>query len=400
MTIKVLFSVLLSIIFYTGCQSPYRGVPQNYHELLDSAYIKAGENREEIESALSAVDRSDRELAAYLIAYMPENDLQSLNAGFILDQVEGATKVRDEFSWCKELPDSIFLNEVLPYYSLDEHRDNWRNDFYNRFAPLVSDCNDIYEAIDSVNINILNVLGVEYNTRRSAVNISPFQAIEEQMATCTGLSFLLVNAFRSVGIPARIAGTPLWTNLRGNHSWVEVWIDGEWFFTEYYPDALNKSWFLADAGKADPQNPVHWIYAASYKPAEAHYPLVWDRSARHIHAVNVTDRYIQLYQEHLEDSELNEDELMVDVVLYRSKEEQTAQGRLSERVTVWENDVQIDFGYTPRQTDDLNNFLKFRLKKQKQYRLEFSDAEGQVKSQAINTGSQPGEVIKLYKDIS
>src|SRR5690606_37452809 len=150
----------------------------------------------------------------------------------------------------------------------------------------------------------------------------------------------------------------------------------------------------------DPQKPVHWIYAASYKPAETHYPLVWDRNAKHIHACNVTDRYIQIYQKHLAESELNDDELMVDVVLYRKKEEQTAEGRLSERVTVWENDVQVDFGYTPRQTDDLNNFLKFRLKKQKEYRLEFSDGSGQAKSQAINTGTQPGQVIKLFKEMS
>src|SRR5690606_36974667 len=157
---KFLSVVLLSIIIYTGCQSNFRGLPQSYHELLDSAFIKAGDNRKEIESALSDVDRRNRESAAFLIAYMPEKDLQTLDASFILDQVNGAAKVRKEFSWCRELPDFIFLNEVLPYYSLDEHRDNWREDFYNRFAPLVTDCNDIYEAIDSVNFNILKVLGV------------------------------------------------------------------------------------------------------------------------------------------------------------------------------------------------------------------------------------------------
>jgi hypothetical protein len=240
-------------------------------------------------------------------------------------------------------------------------------------------------------------LGVEYNTKRSAVNISPFQAIKEQMATCTGLSFLLVNAFRSVGIPARIAGTPLWTNMRGNHSWVEVWIDGEWYFTEYYPDALNKSWFLADAGKADPQKPVHWIYAASYKPADTHYPLVWDRESKEIHAVNVTDRYIRLYEEQLVGQELKEDEILVDLVLYKNEKEQNAQGRISERILVFEGENQLDFGYSPLPTDDLNKFLKFRLKKDSTYRLEFAGADGQTKSKTIDTGNLEGE-IKLFRD--
>lgn len=393
----LIFGFILASLFMSACQSKYHGVPESYYSLLDSAFAKSGENKAELEKVLQSVNRKQRAAAAFLIAYMPKKDLQSLSSEFILDQLNGAFRARSEFSWCKELPDSIFLNEVLPYYNLDEKRDNWRDDFYNRFAPFVRNCSNIYDAIDSVNMNIMEVLGVEYNTRRSAVNISPFQAIEEKMATCTGLSFLLINAFRSVGIPARIAGTPLWTNMRGNHSWVEVWIDGEWYFTEYYPDALNKSWFVADAGKADPQKPVHWIYAASYKPAETHYPLIWKRDSREVHGVNVTDRYIRIYQEQLAGSELNDDELLVDVVLYVEQAGQDAQGRTSEKVTVWDGDSQVDFGYTPRPTDDLNNFLKFRLKKNKTYRLEYEDGNGQKKSSEITTGTSQGEIIKLFK---
>ncbi len=393
-----LWGIVFAVFAFSACQSEYRGVPGSYHSLLDSAFVKAGENAGELEMVLQSVKKNQKEAAAFLIAYMPEKDLESLSSDFILDQINGAFKAREEFKWSKNLPDSIFLNEVLPYYSLDEKRDNWHEDFYNRFSPYLKDCEDIFQAIDSVNLNIMEELGVEYNTKRSAVNISPFQAIEEQMATCTGLSFLLVNAFRSVGIPARIAGTPLWTNMRGNHSWVEVWIDGEWYFTEYYPDALNKSWFLADAGKADPEKPVHWIYAASYKPAETHYPLVWDRDSRVIHAVNVTDRYIRLYQEQLAGQEMKEDEILADVVLYRNENEQNAQGRVSERVTVFESDNQIDFGYTPLPTDDLNKFLKFKLKKDKTYRLEFAGADEKLKSVEINPGKEPVKVIKLFAD--
>lgn len=394
----ILWGIIFSAIFFAACQTEYSGVPKSYHALLYSAMVKAGENVNELELVLQSAEKRQKEAVAFLIAYMPEKDLKSLSSDFILDQIKGAFQAREEFVWCKNLPDSIFLNEVLPYYSLDEKRDNWREDFYNRFSPYVKDCEDIYQAIDSVNFNIMKELGVEYNTKRSAVNISPFQAIEEQMATCTGLSFLLVNAFRSVGIPARIAGTPLWTNMRGNHSWVEVWIDGEWYFTEYYPDALNKSWFLADAGKADPQKPLHWIYAASFKPAETHYPLVWDRDSRKIHAVNVTDRYIRLYQEQLAGNELKEDEILVDIVLYKNENEQNAQGRVSQRVTVFEGENQVDFGYTPLPTDDLNKFLKFRLKKDKTYRLEFAGANEQLKSVEINPGNEPVEVIKLFAD--
>lgn len=394
---RILWLVIAAAAVFYSCQSEYPGVPEKYHSLLDSAFVMAGENADELKLALEQSEKKQKEAAAFLISYMPEKDLKILSADFILDQVQGAWRAREEFEWCRNLPDSIFLNEVLPYYSLDENRDNWRDDFYTRFAPYVEDCSNIYEAIDSVNMNIMEEIGVEYNTKRSVVNISPFQAIEEQMATCTGLSFLLVDAFRSVGIPARIAGTPLWTNMRGNHSWVEVWIDGEWYFTEYYPDALNKSWFLADAGKADPEKPVHWIYAASYKPAETHYPLIWDRDSKEVHAVNVTDRYIRLYQESLEGKELAEDELLVNLVLYKNKGNESAEGRVSEKITVWEGDKQVDFGYSPRPIEDLNKFLKFRVKKDKTYRIEFPGMGDETFSKEINTGEELEEVIKLYQ---
>ena len=36
------------------------------------------------------------------------------------------------------------------------------------------------------------------------------------------MSIFLISALRSVGIPARMAGTPDWILGGGNHDWVEV----------------------------------------------------------------------------------------------------------------------------------------------------------------------------------
>ena len=64
--------------------------------------------------------------------------------------------------------------------------------------------------------------GVEYNTLREKTNQSPAESMRQGMASCTGLSVLLVDALRAVGIPARFAGTAAWHDDRGNHSWTEV----------------------------------------------------------------------------------------------------------------------------------------------------------------------------------
>ena len=105
----------------------------------------------------------------------------------------------------------------------------------------------------------------------------PGESIQSGIATCTGLSILLVDACRSVGIPARVAGTPMWSNLRGNHTWVEIW-DGEWHFAgAAEPDAagLDHGWFVHDATTAKRDVPEHAIYATSFRRTGISFPLVW-----------------------------------------------------------------------------------------------------------------------------
>lgn len=112
-------------------------------------------------------------------------------------------------------------------------------------------------------------------------------------ATCTGLSIILVDACRAVGIPARAVGTPMWSNGRGNHTWVEIW-DGDWHFLgadEYDPKGLDRGWFNDDAARAQADNPEHAIYATSWKRDQLTFPMVWAAGVRDVGAVNVTARY-------------------------------------------------------------------------------------------------------------
>src|SRR5262249_22470623 len=106
-------------------------------------------------------------------------------------------------------------------------------------------------------------------------------------------AILLSDACRSVAVPARVVGTPLWTNKRGNHTWVEVW-DAGWHFTgaaEPDPNGLDRGWFVHEASQAQRDAPLHAIYAASFKKTKVSSPLVWARASHDVHAENVTDRY-------------------------------------------------------------------------------------------------------------
>jgi hypothetical protein len=408
-----------------SCQSKYPGVPEFYHALLDSALVKSGDNAVELQKALKEVPIEQKEGMAFIISYMPKRDLTTLTAGFLLENSEYAYKAREKYAWCSALPDSVFFNEVLPYAIISETRDSWRKDFFERFSKFADGKENMVDAIFAIARPINKEVNVEYNTKRSKVDLSPKEAMAENMATCTGLSIILTDAFRSVGIPSRLAGTAMWTNYKGNHTWSEVWVDNQWQFIEYYPDTLNKSWFLADAGKADPNNMLHWIYATSYKPTGLYYYAAVDgahvidsidisgfpeemqarykrmearpkKGEPYIWGVNVTQRYIDLYQQSIARSSLNENEMMADFVVFADENTSKSESRISCRVDIFEGDKIVDFGYSPRKTDDMNLFLKFRLKKGTEYKAVVTNpGEGINQTFPILTGNSESEVFKL-----
>jgi len=256
---------------------------------------RAGKNQPEILKALERAEQPHREPVAFLVANMPERDLETLEADFVLGNVRLALAARRKAPWGQEIPDDIFLNDVLPYATLNEKRENWREDFYERFLPLVRNCKTPGEAAVKLNKEIFKILGVQYHaTKRPKPDQSPSESIRAGYASCTGLSILLVDACRAVCVPARIAGTPSWTKKRGNHTWVEVW-DGGWHcLGAAESDALDSVWFTGEAANANSHEPMNWIYATSFRETALNFPLVWDMGIDYVGGLNVTDRYKRL----------------------------------------------------------------------------------------------------------
>ena len=260
---------------------------------VEQALARAKNNRAELEKALVAVPRDQRKGMAFLIANMPDSDLLSLKADFLVSNTELAYRARKEVAWGKNIPEELFLNDVLPYANLDEKRDAWRKEFYYLCMPIAKSCKTPAEAAHKLNSEIFKKVNVRYSTERKSPNQSPKESMAQGKASCTGLSIVLSDACRAVCIPARLVGTPLWANKRGNHTWVEIW-DKEWHFTgacEPDPAGLNRGWFVGEAAQAKKDSFEHAIYAASFKKSKVHFPLVWARDKRDVPAENVTDRY-------------------------------------------------------------------------------------------------------------
>ncbi|WP_302293420.1 transglutaminase-like domain-containing protein [Leyella stercorea] len=392
-------SVLVLLAFgLSACSSGrYAGVQKEYHALIDRTIATAGDNAKELKKALKEVPRNEREGMAFLISYMPERDAKSLSADFLLENVQYAYKARAEFPWAKEVPDSVFLNDVVAYANLNENRESWRKDFYERFKKYVAPCKTMREAIDSVNKNVRDELLVDYNTKREKPDQAPYESMRQHMASCSGLSILLTDAFRAVGIPSRVAGTPAWHDDRGNHNWNEVWIDGQWRFTEYYPsDDLDQSWFLTDAGKAIKEDVRKAIYAASFKPTGSYFPLVWDEDIRYVHAENVTDRYTSLYRAQLSAMPADGSHVALRVMVFKDKDHAEASGdRVATNLDVFKGEKQLYGGRSTGATQDMNDVLTFNVEKNQQYIIKYMNGKGEMQTQTVDVGDDT-TTLKLY----
>jgi hypothetical protein len=385
-----IFLVLIGLASCGGNNSP-----KTQAEYLEQVLENANENKAELEKAIEKASANQKEAIKFLIAYMPERDAKTLKAEFLLENLEWAYKAKNELAWAKNVPDSIFYNDVLPYVSLNERRDNWRKDFYNRFLKYTKNCKDIYEALDSIRGNIAKETGVTYNTKRKKADQSPYESMEINMASCSGLSILLTDACRAMGIPARVAGAPVWHDKRGNHNWVEVWINGKWYFTEYDSKQLDKGWFLKDAGMADPKRKMFAIYASSWKPTGISYPLVWDLSIDYVPAENVSQRYIDLYQASVEAKKQMANKVKVKVQMFKDKKHATQSGdRVACEVAVYLEGTKISSGKTAGTKQDMNDVLEFKLDKNKEYTFKYKGEKKEI-AKTVKL-SDKNQTLKLF----
>lgn len=253
----------------------------------------AGGNRAQIEKALEEVPSDQSDGMFWLLRHMPKDDLKTLSAEFLLENCSLAYKSLENIPWQSNIPKEIFFDAILPYANLNERRDNWRSEFNKKFFPMVKSSSSAYEAATILNKKIFNELGVVYSTNRPKADQSPYESIEAGMASCTGLSILLIDACRSVGIPARFIGTPMWYNDSGNHSWVEIWDDG-WNFTgaaEPTEDKLNNVWFSELASKATKGDMKYGIFAVTWNNTNNYFPMDWLPEVQTYRSYDVTSRY-------------------------------------------------------------------------------------------------------------
>ena len=390
--------ILVCLLGYSAIAQP--AVQSNP---LETRYELAGKNRTEIEQAVKQAPKEHRAAMEFLIQNMRLKDLQSLSAEFLLDNVRVAYEARAAAPWASQVSDDLFFKDILPYANVDEKRENWRGKLREICWPIVKDCKTTGEAAQELNKQLFKKVKVKYSTKRKKANQSPSESMDSGLASCTGLSILLVDACRSVHVPARLVGIPRWSNKNGNHTWVEVWDNGDWHFTgaaEYNKDGLDRAWFQRDASLADKTKRMNSIYAISFTRTDTVFPIVWSVGRDNAsYAINVTDRYAPPKSD---SPKADPNKVQVRIRVWNTAKSE----RVATSVTVVsakQNDQQNDqptkdqtklSGTSPSNTADMNDMLEFELQRGMKYELQIKNGDN-VQKQVITAADAKSQLVEV-----
>lgn len=389
----VILIAIASLIFAIPPAGAQSNGKRWWSNAADHALQLAGPNRKELVKALIEAPINEREGIQFLIENMPESDLKSLTAAYLMENTHIAYEALANAPWRDTISKSLFFNEILPYACLNEKRDDSRRFLRDKAEPLIAGCTTPGEAAHKLNQKLFPLLKAHYSTERKKPDQSPMETIESGKATCSGLSILLVEACRAVGIPARVAGTPMWTNMRGNHTWTEVWNDG-WHFvgaSEPDPAGLDHGWFTGDASKAIKDKTEHAIYASSFKRTGISFPLVWAEDIKWVPAENVTDRYT------LGAAGKPADSAMAKVLV---KVLNTHGRRVVTDVTFAPASQPLEHGLSKGETADLNDLVAFQIERSCPPRKVTLSAtvEGQLLIKTVMAGAEAEQLVTLQAE--
>lgn len=224
----------------------------SYRQLVRKQYLRRVEQargrQQELFSVMKGLDAREREAMEFLYAFMPLSDLANLDGQYFLEQVRTAFEAREYFSWGHNIPEDIFRHFVLPYRVNNENPDRARQVFFEELKHRIKDL-DMYRAALEVNHWCHEKVTYRPTDERTS---APLATLKTAYGRCGEESTFTVAALRAVSLPARQVYTPRWAHTDDNHAWVEVWVNGRWYYLgacEPEPE-LNMGWFSGPAKRA------------------------------------------------------------------------------------------------------------------------------------------------------
>lgn len=328
--------------------------------------------------------------AAFLAEHRPARD-EAIDPEIVLEAIEVSLLARKAYPWARGMDDTLFLNDVLPYAVLDEPREGSRRRMHELAVPIVEGAETAEEAVRALNRELFKTVGVSYNTACRGPNQGSLESMRLGMATCTGLSILLVDACRSVGIPARVAGIASWPRRGGNHTWVEIHDGERWRYTgAAEPDGqgLDRGWFSGEAAGAVAGHELHAVWASSWRTTGQRFPMAWSLEDRSVPGVEVTERYARG-----DGGGEAEGEPVLALRLWSSRG-----GTRVGSTAIMEHSGAMFTSQTQSDPVDINRVAEFPGVDERPIEVSFTTLEGEQRWLVLDESHQGGRVIEVYWD--
>ena len=252
MRLNTLFTSLACVAVMTlgSCQRHFitdSSVRESVHEAFEArrAHFTQGDIFAVFEQDMTT---EEREAMEFLYSAMSSADMGDYQGEYFLDNVRMSLKAREQMAWGKDVPEDLFRHFVLPVRVNNERMDEFRMKYYDTLRMRVEGLS-LHDAALEVNHWCHEKATYVPSDSRTS---SPMATMLTAEGRCGEESTFTVSALRAVGIPARQVYTPRWAHTDSNHAWVEVWIDGKWYFMgacEPEPE-LNVAWFNQPATRA------------------------------------------------------------------------------------------------------------------------------------------------------
>lgn len=214
-------------------------------EKFENRLSKFGAKSNEISKKISELEKPLQELMEYLYGTMPLSDVANYEFEVFLSYAKHGIILLET----TKVPKDIFLNYVLYHRINNESIEDCRSFFHDEVVKEMGEIVPSEEKILAINYFCASHVTYRASDDRTA---APKVIYQKGHGRCGEQSTLVCSIYRSVGLPARQVYSKRWSHCDDNHAWVEIYLDGKWYFLGACEpeEVLNKGWFLVASSRS------------------------------------------------------------------------------------------------------------------------------------------------------
>lgn len=150
------------------------------------------------------------------------NDLDTITADFLINQIDYAFRAWREKPWAKDFSFDRFCEYILPYRGSNEPLEPWRETFWEKYEDIESKMavpSDPIEAASLINDALKSWFSFDPRFYYHPTDQGLSEMLENRMGRCEDMTNLTIYAMRANGLAVTSDYTPYWANSGNNHAW-------------------------------------------------------------------------------------------------------------------------------------------------------------------------------------